>query len=182
MAGKKILIGITASISAYKTYDVIRALQKEDYEVRCMVSPDGVRFINTLTLEAILQNVVYTDLFGNYPDKRAVHICLAEWADVIAIVPASADIIAKAACGIADNIILSTLLASKAQVLFAPAMHTHMWRHVQTQKNVDTLQGLGISFVGPIEGALSDRTQGVGHIASVETIVGAIKKATTVAT
>jgi len=181
MAKKKVLIGITASIAAYKAYDVIRALQKAEYDVRCMVSSDGLRFINKLTLEALLQECVYADLFGEYPDKRAVHIHLAEWADVIAIVPASADIIAKSACGIADDIVLSTLLASQAKVVFAPAMHSNMWQDTRTRKNVDTLTNLGISFVGPSDGTLSDGSHGVGHIAEVELIVQAIKNATSVA-
>lgn len=173
---KNILIGITGSIAAYKTYDVIRSLKKAGYAVRCVVSSGGRHFVNKLTLETILHENVYVELFGEYVEKKAVHIPLADWADVIAVVPATADIMAKMACGIADELLLSVVLASHARIVCAPAMHSNMWLNPITQENVAKLKKCGFSFVGPVEGALSDGTTGVGHIASQDAIVAAIEE------
>jgi len=176
MNGKNILIGITASIAAYKSYDLVRFLQKKGANVRCMVTKDGMQFVNKITLQALLQDEVYSELFSDYSEKRAVHISLSDWADVVCIVPATADFLAKAVVGIADNIVLSTLLATKAHTVFAPAMHSNMWLHPVTQANVEKLKQLGTNIVTPATGALSDGTEGVGHIASLEDIVCAIEK------
>lgn len=175
MKGKKILVGISASIAAYKAYDVIRFFQKEGAHVRCMVTKDGLRFISKTTVEALVQECLFDDLFGDYPNKQAVHIALAEWAEAVVIIPASADILAKYACGIADNIVLATLLATPAKQYWVPAMHTNMWSHAMTQKNVVAIKKLGATFIGPETGMLSDGTQGVGHIAAVEEIVSTLK-------
>jgi phosphopantothenoylcysteine decarboxylase/phosphopantothenate--cysteine ligase len=174
MKNKNILIAITASISAYKAYDVIRHIQKRGGNVRCIVTEDGMQFVNKLTLEALLQNQIYSDPFGDYVEKRAIHIALAEWADVVCVVPATADCIAKTVVGIADDIVLSTLLATCAKKIFAPAMHTNMWLNPITQANVEKLKSLGVHIVTPAEGSLSDGTQGVGHIAPLEDIARAI--------
>jgi phosphopantothenoylcysteine decarboxylase / phosphopantothenate---cysteine ligase len=177
MKKKKILIGITASIAAYKAYDLIRVLQKEGAQVKCMATKDAMRFINKTTLEALLKDRVFDDLFGDYADKQAVHIALAEWADSILIMPASADMIAKCSCGIADDIVLATLLATHARVYFVPAMHSNMWTHAITQKNVETVKNMGATFIGPDTGILSDGTRGVGHIAASEEIIATLKSA-----
>lgn len=174
MKGKNILIGITASIAAYKAYDLIRYLQKHGASVRCMVTPEGMQFVNKMTLQALLQDEVYSDLFADYAQKRAVHIDLSEWADALCIVPATADALAKTAVGIADNVLLATLLATQAKILFAPAMHSNMWVHPATQSNIDTLKARGAEIVVPATGTLSDGTEGVGHIASLDDIVQAI--------
>ncbi len=173
---KKILIGITASIAAYKAYDLIRHLQKQGAIVRCMVTNDGMQFVNKVTLQALLQDEVHCDLFGDYTQKRAVHISLSDWADVVCVVPATADFIAKSAVGIADNLVLSTLLATKAKLIFAPAMHSNMWLHPMTQSNVEKLKSFGAEIVVPETGTLSDGTEVVGHIAPLDDIVSAITR------
>ena len=171
---KKVLIGNTGSIAAYKVYDVIRTLQKQDIEVKCVVTKAGEKFISKVTLEAFLRSPIYGELFGDYSDKRAVHIPLAEWADVVAIIPATANIMAKVACGIADELLTSVILATKSKGIFVPAMHTNMWNNVATQDNVKKLQSYGYSFIGPEIGMLSDGTSGIGHIASHDMIFNGI--------
>ena len=123
---KKILIGITASIAAYKTYDAIRFFRKEGARVRCMISADANYFVSPVTIEALTGERVYDDLFKSYSLGRAVHIDLAEWADIVCVVPATADMLAKAAAGICDDIVLATVLAAKAHVVYATAMHYNM--------------------------------------------------------
>ncbi|MBU1864334.1 MAG: bifunctional 4'-phosphopantothenoylcysteine decarboxylase/phosphopantothenoylcysteine synthetase, partial [Candidatus Omnitrophica bacterium] len=114
----KILVGITGSIAAYKVYDLIRLLRRNGAEVRCVVTHAGMHFVNKLTLETLLNHRIYTDLFDEYADKRAVHVPLADWADVVVVVPATADILAKVSVGIADELLTSVILATQANVLF----------------------------------------------------------------
>jgi len=172
---KKIVLGVTGSIAAYKSYDLIRALKREKAIIRCVVTDAGMQFINKLTMESLLQDNIYTDIFGDYSAKKAIHIALAEWADLILIMPASADIMAKAAIGIADDLLSCIILATKAKVVFVPAMHTNMWNHLCTQENVKKIQKLGYDIISPEIGILADGTQGVGHISSLEKILEKIK-------
>ena len=172
---RRIIIGISGSIAAYKSYDLIRALQREKAQIRCVVTTAGMQFINKITLETLLQDTIYTDLFGDYAEKRAIHIALAEWADLVVIVPASADIMTKAACGIADDLLSCIILATQAKIVFIPAMHSNMWNHLCTQENVKKLKTLGYSVIGPEMGILADGSHGVGHISSLEKIMKTIR-------
>jgi phosphopantothenoylcysteine decarboxylase/phosphopantothenate--cysteine ligase len=176
LKNKKVIVGISGSIAAYKSYDLIRALQKENVDIRCVVTDAGMQFVNKLTLESLLQDSIYTDLFGDYPEKRAIHIALAEWADLVMIVPASADIMAKAAVGLADDLLSSIMLATQAKIVLVPAMHSNMWNHPCTQENVKKLETRGYSFIGPAMGMLADGSHGIGHISSLETILETMKK------
>ncbi len=171
---KNILISVCGSISAYKSYDLIRSLVKKGYNVKCSASEGGSEFLNYTTLQALLNSEVYDDIFEMYDMKGAIHIKLAEWADTIVVFGATADFMAKAAIGVADDIVLATNLATKSNIICVPAMHTNMWNHPATQANVKTLKSFNYNFVDPIEGTLADGTTGVGHIADQEDILAKI--------
>lgn len=171
ISDKRILICISGSISAYKAYDIVRILQRKKAKLKCALTTAGKHFVSEVTLQGLLQEEIHTDLFGSYQDKKAIHIHLAEWADIVAIIPASANILARVAQGMADDIVTSVILATKAPIVVVPAMHTNMWTNVATQQNVNTLKERGHIFVGPVAGALSDGSEGVGHIASCDEII-----------
>ena len=143
-----ILIGVTGSIAAYKAYDIARALKKDGHCVRCMLSPGGEKFINKLTMESLLLEEVLYDMWDeNSDDKRSIHIRTAEWADLIAVVPASADFMARIAYGMADCVLSATVLAAVCKKLIAPAMHTNMWQNPITQDNVSRLIQFDFEFM-----------------------------------
>jgi len=176
MKKRHILLGVTASIAAYKSCEVISGLKKKGHEVTCILTADAERFITRLTLETLTKNKVYKDMF-ELPEKReAAHVSLADKADLIAIVPATANIIAKAASGLCDDLLACTVISSKKPVLMAPAMNENMYGHAVTQKNIRELQKLGYHFIGPVRGGLACGSVGVGHIAPVEAIVKRIEK------
>ena len=175
MAKKRVLIGVTGSIAAYKSCDVISLLRKLGFETKAVMSRDSKHFITPLTLQTLSCNQVITDMFA-LPEKWDVyHTSLAEWADLILIAPASADIISRMACGLADDILSATVLASKAKVLIAPAMHEKMYKHKAVQENIARLKRFGYKFIGPKRGYLACGYEGMGHIADVEDIVKAAK-------
>lgn len=176
MAGKKILLGVTGSIAAYKSCDIINSLRKSGYEVKVIMSPHSKHFITPLTLQTLSQNEVITDMF-ELPARRDIcHLSLAEWADLILIAPASADMVSKLACGLADCILSATVLSSRAKVLIAPAMNDKMYKHKAIQENIAKLKNYGYKFIGPKRGRLACGYEGIGHIADVEEIVQVIKK------
>lgn len=173
---KKVLIGITGSISAYKVYDIVRALTKEGCSVRCMLSEGGKRFMNKLILESLTVHEVIDSMWDERTEKKSPHISSADWADVLAVVPATADMISKARVGAGDCVLSATLLAMNGPVLMAPAMHTNMWNNAAVQENVNVLKERGIKIIGPAEGSLCDGSVGAGHIADSEEIINEILK------
>jgi phosphopantothenoylcysteine decarboxylase/phosphopantothenate--cysteine ligase len=176
MAGRKILLAVTASIAAYKSCDIINSLRKLGYEVKVVFSPDAKHFITPLTLQTLSSNQVITDMFESPTEWDVRHISLAEWADLILIAPASADIISKLACGLADCILSATILSSRAKVLIAPAMNEKMYRHKAIQENITKLKRYGYKFLGPKQGHLACGYKGMGHIADVKDIIQATKQ------
>lgn len=175
MAGKKVLLGVTGSIAAYKSCDIINALRKAGCAVKVAMSADAGHFITPLTLQTLSGDRVACDMFEE-PEKWDVcHVSLAEWADLILIAPASADMIAKLACGSADSIVSAAVLAAKGKVLIAPAMNDRMYKHKAVQANIDKLKKFGYRFVGPKSGHLACGYTGTGHIADVKDIVQAVK-------
>jgi phosphopantothenoylcysteine synthetase/decarboxylase len=174
--GKRILLGVTASIAAYKSCDIINSLRKLGYEVKVAMSPDSKHFITPLTLQALSSNDVITDMFELPAKWDACHVSLAKWANLILIAPASADMISKLAYGLANCIISASVLASNAKVLIAPAMNDNMYKHKAVQDNISRLKKFGYKFVGPKRGHLACGYEGIGHIADVEDIVKAVKK------
>jgi len=176
MAGKKILLGVTASIAAYKSCDIINSLRKSGYKVKVVMSPDAKHFITPLTLQTLSSDEVITDMFQPPPTWEVSHVSLAGWADLILIAPATADTISKLACGLANCILSATVLSSEGKILIAPAMNDRMYKHKTVQENIARLKRFGYKFIGPKRGHLSCGYEGMGHIADTEDIVKAVKK------
>lgn len=175
MAGKKVLVGVTASIAAYKSCDIINSLRKSRYEVKVVMSPDATHFITPLTLATLSSNEVITDMFEPPVKWGVLHVSLAEWADLVLIAPASADMISRLACGSANCVLSAAVLSSKAKILIAPAMNEKMYKHKAVQENIARLKKFGYKFVGPKKGRLACGYEGMGHIADVEDIVKTVK-------
>ena len=175
LTGKNILIGVTGGISIYKTLDVISALNKLGANVKVMMTESAAEFVSPMTFEAMSKNPVYTSLFDKKNAWRIPHISLSKEADLIAIIPATANIIGKIAGGIADDIVSTTVVAATSPVMIAPAMNTNMYHNPVTQRNIETLKSLGYLFITPTSGVLACGDIGDGKLASVEAIVEAIK-------
>ncbi len=174
---KFVLIGVTGSIAAYKTGDLISSLKEDGFSTVVVMTEEAKHFITPLTLQTLSGNTVFTDLFllptGEW---NAVHITLARQAQLVAIVPATANVIGKLANGICDDLLTCIVAATEAPVLLAPAMNTQMYHHPAVRENVKKLRQFGYVFVDPEEGKLACGTEGIGHIAPIERIAGEIKK------
>lgn len=168
----RVLLGVCGGIAAYKACEVLRGLQKAGCEVRVTMTEDALRFVGAATFEALSGAPAATSLY-DYPGSAIPHIELAEWADAAVVVPATANVMAKMACGIADDCLTTTLLACACPVLVAPGMNVHMWQNAATQANVATLRGRGVAFVGPDSGRLACGDVGGGKLADVGDIVAA---------
>ncbi len=166
---KKIILGISSSISAYKACDLTRLFVKGGYSVFAVLTQNAQHLVTPLTLETLSGNPVYTDSFVR--DRREMgHIELKENAALLLVAPATANIIGKFAAGIADDLLSTTFLSVKCPVLIAPAMNPNMWTHPAVQENIARLKGWGISFVEPDEGLVACGDQGYGKLASIERI------------
>ena len=172
-AGERhVLLAVCGGIAAYKACEVLRGLQKAGCDVRVTMTADAERFVGAVTFEALSDAPVASSLY-EYAGSAIPHIELAEWADAAVVVPATANVMAKMACGIADDCLTTTLLACACPVLVAPGMNVHMWQNPATQANVATLCGRGVSFVGPDSGRLACGDVGEGKLAGVDEIVAA---------
>lgn len=172
---KNIILGISAGIAAYKMYDLISDLKKLGHNINVVLTKDSFNFVNELTLKVLSSNPVFCNMFAPELQTKPIHIDLADSADLILVSPATADIIAKIANGICDELITNILLAAKCPVYIAPAMNTNMWEHFTTQKNIETLvTKLGYKIIPPEQGDLACGYTGVGHIASNEKILNAV--------
>jgi len=176
MKRKKIILGITGSIAAYKACDLINGLKKKGYDVICVMTSEAEEFITPLTLETLSGNKAHKDMFKLPETREVAHVSLAQKADAIVIAPASANIIAKLASGICDDLLTTTVISSRAPILIAPAMNDNMYKHKLTQKNIRTLQEVGYKFVDPIRGHLACGYVGVGHLAGIQEIIKRIDK------
>ncbi|MGD0059782.1 MAG: flavoprotein [Verrucomicrobiia bacterium] len=180
MAAKRtILLGITGSIAAYKAADTASKLKKLGHEVFCVMTKDATHFITPLTLQTLSQHPVTIDLFeAGEGDWRPSHLQLADSADLLVVSPATANVIAKLAHGIADDALSTIALALRpeAKVLVAAAMNGKMWLHPATQANVKVLQSRGVEFVGPEKGLLACGYEGIGRLWDVDKIVEKIQK------
>lgn len=173
---KEIIVGVSAGISAYKACELVRVLVKKEYGVTVLMSPDAVNFVGPLTFATLTSRPVITDMFSNDIQWDPCHIALAEKADLVVVVPATAHIIGKLACGLCDDIITCVIMATKAQVVICPAMNDNMYNHAAFQSNLSAVKKMGYSIVGPIEGELACGRQGIGHVAEIETIINKIEK------
>jgi len=180
MAAKRtILLGVTGSIAAYKSADMASKLTKLGHEVFCVMTKDATHFITPLALQTLSQHPVTIDLFEESEgDWRPSHLQLADDADMLVISPATANVIAKLAHGMADDALSTIALALRpeAKVLIAPAMNGKMWLHPATQANVKILQALGVDFIGPDKGLLACGYEGMGRLWDVDKIVERIQK------
>ncbi len=171
-----ILIAVTGSISAYKIADVVSALTKQGHQVQCILSASAQQFITPLVLETLSGRPVKSDLFGANISGTE-HIDLARWADVFVVAPATANVLAKLALGLADDLLTTVALATKAPMLIAPAMNTVMWEHPATQAHLQTLQQRGVGVIDPAAGTLACGEVGIGKLAPIPAIVAAIEAA-----
>lgn len=174
LKGKRILLGITGSIAAYKAVFLIRQLVKEGAEVKVIMTPAAKDFITPLTVATLSKNDVLIDIFKG--DTWANHVMLGRWADVLLIAPLSCNTLAKMAIGLCDNLLLSVYLSATCTVMVAPAMDEDMWIHPATSKNIDTLKSYG-NIVLPVEkGELASGLTGQGRMAEPETIIEYLQK------
>ena len=165
----KVLLGITGGIAAYKAAELIRGITEKGHDVRVVPTKNALRFIGATTLEALSHNVVDPNL---YTDVESVkHIELAQWADVLLVAPATASFLARTASGIADDLLGNLVLATKARVVVAPAMHTEMWQNTATVRNVATLRASGIEVIEPAVGRLTGADSGVGRLPEPQDII-----------
>lgn len=172
MDERRVVLAVTGGIAVYKAVEVLRGLQKAGCDVHVVMSEDATRFVGTPTFEALSDHHVITSLYGNEGDPIP-HIGLADVAELCVVVPATANIMAKMACGIADDALSTTLLALHCPMLVAPAMNVHMWRHPATQANIQTLRSRGVLFIDPVSGLLACGDVGEGKLAPVDDIVAA---------
>ncbi|MEA9985098.1 MULTISPECIES: bifunctional phosphopantothenoylcysteine decarboxylase/phosphopantothenate--cysteine ligase CoaBC [Subtercola] len=166
-----IVVGITGGIAAYKAVSVIRGFVLAGHSVQVIATEHALRFVGKPTLEAISRNTVHTDLYEGVAEVR--HVAIGQAADLIVIAPTTANSLAKLAAGIADDLLGNTILASRAPILLAPAMHTEMWQNPATVANVATLRSRGFHFIGPDSGQLTGADSGPGRLSEPDAIVAA---------
>lgn len=176
MKQKNILLGVTGSIAAYKSCDLIRALQKFGFVIDVVMTKEAKEFIGPLTLQALSQRKVYAEMFDLEIDFDVEHIELAERSSVIVIAPATANIIGKLASGIYDDLLTCVVAATKAQVVIAPAMNQNMYQNPVVQDNIRKLKKLGIKFIGPRVGRLACGDTGIGCLEDIDKIAVFVKR------
>jgi phosphopantothenoylcysteine decarboxylase / phosphopantothenate---cysteine ligase len=171
LKGKKVLVGISGGIAAYKTAEVVSRLRKLHAEVYVVMTKSATEFIAPLTLRSLSANPVYVDLFEEPKLWNVEHIALAEQADVVVVAPATANILAKMTTGLADDYLATVLLATRAPIFVAPAMNHAMYHHPATQKNLELLQERGVHLIGPDSGFQACGSEGDGRMSQPEEIV-----------
>jgi phosphopantothenoylcysteine decarboxylase/phosphopantothenate--cysteine ligase len=174
MNGKRILLIIGGGIAAYKSCELVRHLRREGASVRCVVTASGQKFVTPMTLAALSEDKVYTDLFDLKDEAEMGHIQLSRQADLVVVAPATADLMAKMAAGIADDLATTLLLATDKPVLVAPAMNVRMWNHPATQRNVAQLRADGLTVMNPDEGPMACGEFGPGRLPEPAAIALAI--------
>ena len=174
LGGKKILVGVSGSIAAYKAADLVSRLVQARAEVTVMMTPAACQFVSPLTFQTLSGNPVTKDFFQDPPEKPLpTHTTLAGHADLVIIAPATADLIAKMALGLASDVVSAAVLASKGPVLIVPAMNVHMFENPITQKHLAELKARGVHQAGPEKGFLACRYEGMGRMAEPEAILAA---------
>ncbi|MGQ9619095.1 MAG: bifunctional phosphopantothenoylcysteine decarboxylase/phosphopantothenate--cysteine ligase CoaBC [Candidatus Aminicenantia bacterium] len=167
----KILVGISSSIAAFKSIEIVRRLIKEGFPVQCILTKNSINFVSPLTFEILSGKKVIVDIFERERHGEITHIDAVRDANLLIVAPATANIIAKFANGIADDALSTIFLSVRCPVLIAPAMHSSMFLHPATQKNIQILKSMGIEFAGPYEGELASGDAGIGRMAEPEEIV-----------
>ena len=174
LKGKKIVLGITGSIAAYKACYIIRALVKAGAEVQVVITPAGKEFITPITLSALTQKPVISDFFSQRDGTWHSHVALGLWADAMVIAPCTASTLGKMAGGVADNMLVTTYLSMKAPVFIAPAMDLDMYAHPSTQANLERLRSYGNHIIEPQSGYLASGLEGKGRMEEPEALVKAV--------
>ena len=175
MNGRHLVVGVTGGIAAYKTAALVSQLVQAGAEVSVVMTAAAERFVGRATFEALTGSPVLRDVFDEPGHPLGAHIDLATHGDLLCVAPATANFLAKAAHGLADDLLTTTLLAFTGPVLFAPAMNAEMWAKPVVARNIEILRGDGYRFVDPEEGWLSCRQRGVGRMAAPETILASIQ-------
>jgi phosphopantothenoylcysteine decarboxylase/phosphopantothenate--cysteine ligase len=170
MEQRRILVAITGGIAAYKIPELIRTLRRVGASVRCVMTPEAREFVAPLVLQTLTGQPVRWDFFDASQEQEIDHISLADWAELVILAPATANTLAKLSCGLADNLVSTVLLATRAPVLVAPAMNVNMWEHPATRSNIETLRQRGVFTVGPEVGELACGWEGAGRMAQPEAI------------
>ncbi|RKY69065.1 MAG: bifunctional phosphopantothenoylcysteine decarboxylase/phosphopantothenate--cysteine ligase CoaBC [Candidatus Latescibacterota bacterium] len=176
LVARKVIVGVTGSIAAYKSAELVRKLKQRGAEVTAVMTPAASQFISPLTLETLSGKPVASELFPATRRPDILHISLAKWADLMVVAPATANIIGKVAAGIADELLATVIMATQAPVLFAPAMNTAMFSNPILTANISKLRQYGYQFVEPEVGELASGEEGKGRLAPIETILEAIEK------
>jgi phosphopantothenoylcysteine decarboxylase/phosphopantothenate--cysteine ligase len=174
--GCRVLLIVSGGIAAFKALELIRLLRHSGCHVTCVLTRNAAQFVTPLSLQALSESKVYTDLFSLTDESEMGHIQLSRSADLLAVVPASADLLAKMAAGLADDLASTVLLATDKPVLVAPAMNVRMWLHAATQANMATLAKRGVRVVGPVEGAMACNEFGPGRMSEPPEILAAIDR------
>lgn len=175
LEGRHIVVGISGGIAAYKSVELVRRLRQAGALVRVVMTQGACQFITPLTLQAVSGQRVYTALLDVEAEAAMGHIELARWADVLLIAPASANVLARLAHGLADDLLTTLCLATQAPIFVAPAMNQHMWAHAATRANSACLQARGVVFLGPDEGELACGERGVGRMLEPERLFDALE-------
>lgn len=175
LKGRKIVLGVTGGIAAYKAAELVRELVKAQAEVHVVMTRNAQAFITPLTFQTLSGNPVTTELFNLIAESEIGHIALADRAEVLVIAPATANIIGKIAAGIADDMLTTIVMATKAPVLLAPAMNVHMWENPICQENIQRLRSRGYHFIDPEAGELACGYEGKGRLAEIPAIVEEIR-------
>lgn len=178
IAEKTVVLAVTGGIAAYKSAILVRELKARGAEVMVIMTREAAEFITPLTLETLSRNPVSTGMFDRENPWDMEHIALADRAQVLVVAPATANIVGKAASGIADDLVSTAILTmlTTVPVIMAPAMNDRMWENPFVRRNIDALRGAGVRFVGPAEGKLADGRVGIGRMAEVEEIVRAAEE------
>jgi len=175
LSGKRILLGVTGGIAAYKAAQLASALKKKGASVQVVMTKNATEFITPLTFETLTAHPVYTDTFRHDIEYNVAHVSIAKNTDIAVIAPASADIIAKIAAGIADDMLTTTCLALTCPIFIAPAMNSAMYANPITQHNISKLKSLGMHFIEPVEGLLACGDTGVGRMSEPDEIISALE-------
>ncbi|MBN1972426.1 MAG: phosphopantothenoylcysteine decarboxylase [Sedimentisphaerales bacterium] len=182
LAKKNILLGVTGGIAAYKAVDLASKITAAGANVKTVMTQNSCRFVGPLSFEGVSGSSVFTSMWTAPEEHKIGHIALADWADIVVVAPASANIIAKIANGICDDLLSTVLcacwnLAAQGKAMLAPAMNNKMWENPAVQRNVETVRKMGFQLVGPAEGRLACGTQGLGRMSEPQEILEAIERA-----
>jgi phosphopantothenoylcysteine decarboxylase/phosphopantothenate--cysteine ligase len=176
MEQRRVLVAVSAGIAAYKIPELVRALRTAGHEVRCVLTREAGRFVAPLVLQTLSGRPVRSELFDASEEGEIDHIALADWAELVVVAPATAHLLARMAHGLADDLVTTLLLATRAPLLVAPAMNVQMWNHPATQENVATLRGRGVSFLGPEAGELACGWQGEGRMTEPRDLAAEVQR------